>query len=360
MRNSCLSVVHIAIALLAAPALAANDPVGEIASERFTFTKGEHSITTIYETTHPLDERHPEVTRLSFMVHGILRNTDVYHPLVMDAYRAAGEPEHVAIISPQFLTAEDVRMFDLDDAVPYWTRGGWSAGDLSRSESDLPRLVRVSSYSILDKMLEQALRSYPSLQEVGIAGHSAGGQFVNRYAAGNRVHDSLARQGIDITYVIANPSSYLYFCEHRPISHDPVAFAPIGETEHADCEGYDRYRYGMSNLNAYMRAAGSGQLAERYGTRRVIYFLGAEDNDSEGRYLARGCAAMAQGAQRLQRGVAYYHYMAFLFGPDVHERHSKIIVPGVAHSARGMFTSDHGVAILFGESETPSIDEMAE
>lgn len=334
------------------PAWAANDPVKEIASERFALTENGHRITMPYEATHPLHEVHPEVTRLTFMVHGILRNTDVYHALVMDAHRRAGSPEHVAIISPQFLTAEDVRAFELDDDFAYWTRGGWAAGHRSRSNDDLARPVRISSYAMLDSMLQRALHSYPSLEELVIAGHSAGGQFVNRYAASNRVHDALERRGIEVTYVIANPSSYLYFCHHRPISHDPVAFAPIDETDYADCEQYDRYRYGLSNLNAYMREAGPEKLAERYASRRVIYFLGGDDNDPDGRYLARGCAAMAQGAQRLERGVAYYHYVAFLNGEDAHERHSKVIVPGVAHSARGMYTSAQGVEILFGPDET--------
>jgi pimeloyl-ACP methyl ester carboxylesterase len=335
----------------AAPAWSLNDPVDEIASGRFTFTENGHRVTVTYEATHSFDEQLASITRLVFMIHGILRNTDVYHPLVMDAYRAAGEPQHVAVISPQFLTAEDIVEFNLEDDVPYWTRGGWSAGHLSRNEGELPRPVRVSSYAVLDRMLERALRAYPSLEEVIIAGHSAGGQFVNRYAAGSRAHELLAQQGVAITYIIANPSSYLYFCDHRPISHHPIRFAPVAETEHNDCEGFDNYRYGLTNLNAYMQTAGAEQLAERFASRRVIYFLGARDNDPEARFLARGCAAMAQGAHRLERGIAYYHYMAFLFGPEVHERHSKVIVPGVAHSARGMYTSRDGVAILFEARE---------
>lgn len=337
------------ILLFATPAPAANDPVREIASERFSYSKHGHRLTIPYEGTHPLDEMHPEVTRLTIMVHGLLRNVEVYHALVIEAHERAGSPEHAAILVPQFLTAEDIRAFDLDEEMPYWTRGGWAAGHRSRSDGTLVRPVRVSSYAALDRMLMRAMRHYPSLEKIVIAGHSAGGQFVNRYAAGNRIHEMFEGFGVEITYVVANPSSYLYFCEHRPISHDPVQFAAIQETDYAGCEQYDRYRYGLSNLNAYMRATDPDRLSHRYASRRVIYFLGADDNDPDGRYLARGCAAMAQGAHRLERGIAYHQYMAFLHGDAVHERHTVRIVPGVGHSARRMYTSAAGVEILFTE-----------
>ena len=44
-----------------------------------------------------------------------------------------------------------------------------------------------------------------------IFGNSAGGQFVNRYAAVGRGPGALAARGIQTRFIVANPSTYLYF-----------------------------------------------------------------------------------------------------------------------------------------------------
>ena len=49
-------------------------------------------------------------------------------------------------------------------------------------------------------------------------GNSAGGQFVNRYAAVDRGPDVLAGRGLQVRFVISNPSTYLYFDRERPVS----------------------------------------------------------------------------------------------------------------------------------------------
>ena len=50
-----------------------------------------------------------------------------------------------------------------------------------------------------------------------LLGHSAGGQFTNRYAAGGAAEAMLAptRPDLAFRYVVANPSSYLYFSAER-------------------------------------------------------------------------------------------------------------------------------------------------
>ena len=45
------------------------------------------------------------------------------------------------------------------------------------------------------------------MKAIVVAGHSAGGQFVNRYEMSNSVHDTL---GVPVSYVVANPSSYAW------------------------------------------------------------------------------------------------------------------------------------------------------
>jgi len=47
-----------------------------------------------------------------------------------------------------------------------------------------------------------------NLRSIVLAGHSGEGQFMQRYAAVNQMEQKL---GVSIRYVVANPSSYLYF-----------------------------------------------------------------------------------------------------------------------------------------------------
>ncbi|MDH5254632.1 MAG: hypothetical protein OEW72_01840 [Gammaproteobacteria bacterium] len=63
---------------------------------------------------------------------------------------------------------------------------------------------------------------------VAIVGHSAGGQFVSRYAAGTRLKG--------LTFIAANPGSYMYLDRNRPVS--------------GVCAGFNDYRYGLDDLNS--------------------------------------------------------------------------------------------------------------
>ena len=67
-------------------------------------------------------------------------------------------------------------------------------------------------------------RTFPNLTKIVVAGHSAGGQFATRYAMANKVHDTL--NGVAVSYVVANPSSYAWPVADRPLpsgTADPAA-----------------------------------------------------------------------------------------------------------------------------------------
>lgn len=78
----------------------------------------------------------------------------------------------------------------------------------------------VSSFAALDALLAHfaGCSLYPVLSTVVVIGHSAGAQLLQRYAVTGREGDALVQAGIAVRYVIANPSSYLYFEDERPDS----------------------------------------------------------------------------------------------------------------------------------------------
>jgi hypothetical protein len=92
-------------------------------------------------------------------------------------------------------------------------------------------------------------------------------------------------------------------------------------------------------------------MEAEYAERDVIYLLGTADTDPHEKDLDVTCSGEAQGPTRFARGQAYYAYL--------HTRHPSRwnqrlwFVPGVAHSARQMFTSTCGVGALFDVGPCP-------
>ena len=336
------ALVGAAMFALATPEAPAQvDTIGE---DRFVMDREGVKVSVPIYTSHDFDKGSEEVTIAFIFLHGTLRNAGRYMDWGVAATERAEATGHTVVVSPQFLMEVDINEHGLSNDVLFWTNNGWKQGDLSRrSTEENPRSVRVSSYEVMDEILLRLAASFPNLERVVVAGHSAGGQFVNRYAAGSMAEETLVntttRRPISVRYIVSNPSSYVYICERRP-----DAEGGFSVPENDDCENFDRYKYGLSDgLNAYMNRAGVDRIRVNLTTRDVVFLKGAEDNDPEARYLDQSCPAMAQGTNRFDRGIAYHRYLAELYGAQ----HEFIVVPGVGHSASRMFGSEGGRRAIF-------------
>jgi pimeloyl-ACP methyl ester carboxylesterase len=274
-------------------------------------------------------------TRVLIVIHGNGRNADNYFQYGESAAKKDGENLTTLVLAPHFTITKDAA--DRAENQLYWTRSaGWKRGDRSSSKSR----PRISAFEIIDLIFELLgnRERFPNLNRVVIAGHSAGGQFVQRYAAGHP--DDATPAHLRVRYVVANPSSYLYFDPQRPIAGGADFAIPPNA---ADC-AYDRYKFGLQRRNAYMNAATGAGLTERYRRRDVVYLLGDMDTDPYHRSLDKRCAAAAQGLTRFARGNAYKAYLDRFQAPHSHRL---LVVPGVAHNGRKMLTSKAGIAALF-------------
>lgn len=239
------------------------------------------------------------------------------------------------VVAPQFLTRADTRAFSLPTQTLAWTQEGWKGGDAARQPEP------VSSFTALDALLAHfADRSlYPALSSVVVIGHSAGAQLLQRYAVAGHEGDALERAGIAVRYVVANPSSYLYFDDARP---DGQAIA--GGT----CPSATQWKYGLKSAPPYVASQDVRALEVRYVARRVVYLLGQADTNPYTHFIDRSCAAMAQGPYRLARGLAYFDYLKKRHPADLAQE--VVEVPGVGHDNLGMFTSACGLAVLFDQA----------
>ena len=283
------------------------------------------------------------VSRLVVIVHGSGRKAPLAYKRMARLSESLGLSSRTAVLAPQFIGSDEVERHGLDAGHAYWT-GGWSAGGLSASKENHPRPFRISSFWALDRMIAAVLEriDVSRLDEVVIVGHSAGGQFVNRYAAVNRMGYPT---GTAVRYVVANPSSYLYWSAKRPTRRG--IFAEPSRSQRDECPGYNRYRYGLKNLYAYLRRVGAEDLRRQYARRHVTYLLGAKDTNAQQKSLDKSCGARLQGAHRLERGEQYLRHLKEEFGMDILRRHKSVVVSGVGHSSR-VLESKCGIQAVFG------------
>ncbi|WP_321957257.1 alpha/beta hydrolase [Burkholderia cenocepacia] len=311
-------------------------PVKAVADQRVTIDTPQGSAVLPVYADHPLDQAAPDVVRVFIVIHGTLRNADAYYASgrkVVDKAGSAGAG--TMVVAPQFLTRADIRAFSLPASTLAWTQEGWKGGEPARQPGP------VSAFAALDVLLAHfADRSlYPSLSTVVVIGHSAGAQLLQRYAVAGREGDALARTGIAVRYVVANPSSYLYFDDERP-NADALAGGA--------CPRATEWKYGLKSAPPYVASQDVRDLETRYVARHVVYLLGQADTNPYTHFIDRSCAAMAQGPYRLARGLAYFDYLKKRHPDDLAQQ--VVEVPGVGHDGLGMFTSACGLAVLFGQA----------
>jgi hypothetical protein len=313
--------------------------------------------------TYSLSAFNPSVQKVVVVVHGQGRNADGYFRHMLAAAFLADALQNTLIISPRFASNNGKSCLDrIETNEVGWVCAGadsWRSGGVraNGSESD------VNSFDFMDAIVAKLSNEkvFPNLKSIVIAGHSAGGQYVNRYQFSNRVHEKLmADRRIQMSYVIGNPSSYTYPEPLRPtksaipsgISADAPGYVPVlGKTnepafvefkDSKGCTAFNHWPYGLENKKGYASGIPNEQLKSQLSSRGATYLLGELDilplygfDDT--------CPAMAQGPTRLARGFAYVKYV----NESTNAKHKALMVPACGHDARCVFTSETVLPILF-------------
>jgi pimeloyl-ACP methyl ester carboxylesterase len=300
---------------------------------------GGPSRSLIYRS-HALDRRNEQITRALIMVHGASRDADMYFRTALAAAFLAGALENTIVISPRFASNGGGCQDKLASNEVNWPCNGdsWRSGGAADKEAKL------TSYDFMNQILRKVASTavFPNLRTIVVAGHSAGGQFVNRYEMANLIDDTL---GVPITYVVANPSSYAYLDATRPIigANGVTRFSPFDDAR--NCTTYDRWPYGLGSRSGYAARLTDEQLRKQLAARTTTYLVGEYDTLPLAGFDG-SCPAMAQGPNRLARGQAFGKYVTEKFGA----RHSTVMVPLCGHNARCMFTAEPVLPLLFPTS----------
>jgi len=283
-----------------------------------------------------ISQAQPGITRAVLLFHGLQRNADVYFADALAAQRAAGPAAASAVmIAPQFLADFDAAAHHLTPDTLAWKGEGWTGGEPAASPGP------ISSFEAIDAILRRLAdrRLFPDLTVIVVAGHSAGGQIVSRYAVVGKAEEEL-RGHIAVHYAIANPSSYLYLTPERP---EPVSAS--------SCPNFDAWKYGFaSGVPSYVTMSAAA-LEARFVKRRVTYLLGTADIDPNHRVLDKSCAGAAQGPYRLARGHAFFNMLQRRHPDGLNQTLHE--VKGVAHDGGRMYGSVCGLAAMFGTAGCP-------
>lgn len=302
-------------------------------------------------STYSLDTPNVAVTRALIMVHGANRNADHYFATATAAAFLAGALDNTIIIAPRLIAAADRP--EANEIV--WPSRGdsWRSGGMSTSNPTL------SSFDLVDEILRKLAdkKTFPNLTKIVVAGHSAGGQFVTRYEMANKVHGTL---GVDVSYVVANPSSYAWPAAVRPLpvgdanpaTADKEAVDTAGEKVHTQftygpfdstkVAGYNSWPAGLQHRSGYTAQTTDDQLKQQLVQRPTTYLLGQVDVLPLGGFDSSP-SAMAQGPTRRARGEAFFKYVTETLGA----RHNAIIVPECGHNDRCIFTTDVVFPVIF-------------
>jgi pimeloyl-ACP methyl ester carboxylesterase len=321
------------------------------ACEKWMKIQNGPSRTKVY-ATYPLDVPNRAITRALVMVHGAGRNADHYFETSTGAAFLAGALENTIVLAPRFAAGND----SVAANEVLWPERGenWRSGGV------LATNATYGSFDFMDDLLRMLAnkRTFPNLTKIVVAGHSAGGQFATRYAMANKVHDKL--NGVAVSYVVANPSSYAWPVADRPLptgtadpaTADKEALGPNGEKVNADFQfgpfdsskapNYNRWPAGLAERKGYTAGISDDQLRKQLVERPTTYLLGQVDVLPLGGFDSSP-NAMAQGPTRRARGEAFFKYVNDVMGA----KHKAIIVSECGHNDRCVYTSNAVVSTIF-------------
>ncbi|MBD0404277.1 hypothetical protein [Flammeovirga sp. EKP202] len=283
--------------------------------------------TTTFFTSIDLndDTTLPQITSMTLVVHGLNYDYQNQFQSMYNSVFDVGKIGSTLIVAPFYSNnAADNNIF--------WSGAIWRIGANSEDGQ--------SSYLLLEKFLKDYvfIDKFPNLKNIVLIGHSAGGQFTQRYAALNNLEQQY--ENYTFKYVVSDPSSYLYINNKRFSDSDNQFVIPT------DCEGYNDYAYGLTDITSftdYRNDLDSTTIVTQNTDRLVTYVTGTEDLDNSD----NSCQANWQGggsditssSQNSRHKRAQYMQMFYdsLYG-DQH-KHQLFTIQGIDHNATGIYRS---------------------
>ncbi|KAJ5139201.1 uncharacterized protein N7515_004049 [Penicillium bovifimosum] len=304
------------------------------------------------------------IEHLFIVLHGRLRDGNGYWKMLNDAIKHAkadnftGTDRKMAVLAPQFFSKKYNSGQYTKSQLAWDDLNAWQPG----GQAVHPANTTLTSFDVLDGLvkLHSDKERYPNLKNVTVVGHGGGGQLAQRYSAlGNDPPEN-----VHVRYIHGDPSSCMYFTEHRPI-------LPDSDYSKETCDSYNVWRYGFDEFPG---TGGKHLTPKEYFTqyvkRDIVSIVGLQDTGSAG---DTSCMANLQGGQnRRARNLIWYRYINTLARTDEDlegfpgsfedlpdwsdtvdgKSHVRlVVVEDAAHDAAKLFRGDLGRGALFSDDK---------
>lgn len=266
-------------------------------------------------------------------LHGTLRNGEEYFTDMCNAVKE--KIESTLVVSPSFKRSDDQK----EEDEFFWGRRWyqkWKYGYIAQNDDHL------GSFDLMDQLIKKIANkeTFPNLKRVILIGHSAGGQFVQRYATATKIRDEITPE---LRLVVSNPSSYFYLTNKRTkfINNDFNEFTP----DKTECPDYDEYIYGTeSGLPPYISKYSIEELKQNFKQNPVIYLMSEQDKSTDD--LDQSCGANLQGENRINRAYNFFQHIRNNYKDHLHNFMS---ISNIGHEHVDVFNSQEAKRI-FNES----------
>ena len=309
--------------------------------------------------------KHLNVQKVLIIIHGSGRNADDYFCLGLSLIPET-EHDNVLVIVPKFLAPEDEILSSnhqfliwQDRSNQYYPLGhSWRYG---ANAINAP----ISSYETLDQIVEYLLATaplrFPNLKLISLAGHSAGGQVVHRWAL---LSNSLAWRNphVEVRAIAANPRSYCYLDKRRLIPHHDIinnstkmVFETPSKKSVDRCPDYNAWNWGLGpggDLNVpykdtSLQITPAHEMAMRYAYRNVVYLTGENDLIVQNDH----CATFEfQGRSRHERAIYYYKALKDFYEQRQAFGQELYTIPESPHDHFLMLQSEAGRKAIFDDT----------
>ncbi|KAL7435311.1 hypothetical protein ACHAXM_004593 [Skeletonema potamos] len=355
------------------------------------------------------DRMDTDITTAVIAVHGSGRDAGTYlcaltailTDVATDQYKG-----NVLVVAPWFMAPEDIGpptsplpyvQWDDTYPIPHTFRYG------ADSIPDVKHNISISSFGAMDVLLERLCNreQFPNLSRIRVVGHSAGAQFVQRWAlssnswcfgGGQFVHRRAPKNNDlpNIRVVVANPRSFAYLDNRRYFAaasfdvddeispaenkgtltpFDKYQLRPPTVAERDDCIEFNRYEWGLdennkipapyiiNNVHKLIDHGDNSELFCRYASRDIVYLSGQRDVEKLGSQICHGKEDGYQGPSRRERSERFFASLQVRgreldfcgrVGGGATQVHARIVVENVGHDHGLIFQSPEGIRAIFG------------
>ncbi|KAK7466225.1 hypothetical protein VKT23_004951 [Stygiomarasmius scandens] len=250
-----------------------------------------------------------QATQAFIVIHGKLRDGDNYWNIMSKALQSAvsdnypGVDSKAIVVAPQFFSERFNSGQYSDSDLAFADVNAWQAGDIATH----PQGTKATSIDAIDSIIDAFANKndFPSIKNITLVGHGGGGQLTARYAAvGIDPPD-----GVNLRYIVGDPSTNAYFTTHRPVETTQNNF-------NNSCDFRNAWRYGFDNFpgTTHVPAQSPFTYFASYINRDIVFLIANNDTDANGDQY---CPALLQGGQaRRDRSLAWWTYINTLARTD--------------------------------------------